>query len=127
MPIRVALLIPGALIAGVLLTSCAGPTRKSASALTGGDPARGAARIPQYGCGACHSIPGIPGAHGIVGPPLAGLGARMYVGGVLPNQPENAVLWIRNPKSVNQRTAMPNVGVTERDATDIVTYLYSLK
>ena len=123
MPIKAGLALAGLL----LVSSCGGPTKSSAQALTGGDPSRGAKQIPLYGCGACHSIPGIPGAHGIVGPPLAGIGGRMYVGGVLPNSSENAVRWVQDPRSINGRTAMPTLGVTSRDANDIVAYLYSLK
>ena len=118
----------GLVIAGFLLVgACGGPTKSSAQGLTGGDATRGAKQIPLYGCGACHSIPGIPGAHGIVGPPLAGIGGRMYVGGVLANSSENAVRWVQDPRAINPKTAMPTLGVTSRDANDIVTYLYSLK
>ena len=35
-----------------------------------GDPERGAVYIEQIGCGSCHTIPGIDGAQGVVGPPL---------------------------------------------------------
>ena len=123
LPIKIGLAVAGLLI----VAACGGPTKSSAQGLTGGDPTRGAQRIPHYGCGACHSIPGIPGAHGIVGPPLAGIGGRMYVGGVLANSSENAVRWVQDPRSINPKTAMPTLGVNSRDANDIVTYLYSLK
>ena len=33
----------------------------------------GAMLIQQKGCGACHTIPGVPGANGTVGPNLAGV------------------------------------------------------
>jgi cytochrome c2 len=95
--------------------------------LTGGNPQRGATAIRQYGCGACHTIPGIRGADGLVGPPLTGIAERAYVGGVLTNTPENLVRWIQNPPAVDPKTAMPNVGVTYNDAVDIAGYLYSRK
>jgi cytochrome c len=95
--------------------------------LTGGNPQRGAVAIRQYGCGACHTIPGIRGAEGLVGPPLTGIAQRAYVGGVLTNTPENLVRWIQNPPAVDPQTAMPNVGVTYSDAVDIAGYLYSRK
>jgi cytochrome c len=95
--------------------------------LTGGDPRRGADAIRAYGCGACHTIPGIRGANGVVGPPLQGIAERSYVGGVLTNTPENLVRWIQNPPAIDGKTAMPNVGVRYRDAVDIAGYLYSLK
>jgi cytochrome c len=95
--------------------------------LAGGDPRRGAAAIRAYGCGSCHTIRGIRGANGLVGPPLTGIAQRSYVAGVLTNTPENLVRWIQNPPAVDPKTAMPNVGVTYRDAVDIAGYLYSRK
>ena len=93
----------------------------------GGDPQRGSAAIGKYGCGSCHTIRGISSAHGLVGPPLTGIGARMYVAGVLQNTPDNIVHWIQNPKAVDEKTVMPVLGVTFQDATDIAAYLYSIK
>ena len=126
---------PGRLLAGALvlaLVTVAGCDRgvgvkEAAAALTGGSPDRGRAVIPRYGCGACHSIPGVPGATGKVGPPLAGIVERAYVGGVLPNTPQNLIRWIQNPPAVDPLTAMPNVGVTQADARDIAAYLYTLR
>src|SRR5579859_839272 len=45
----------------------------------GGDPAVGAQLIQQKGCGTCHTIPGIPGANGAVGPNLAGVASRTSI------------------------------------------------
>lgn len=44
----------------------------------------------------------------------AGIGARMYVAGVLQNAPENIARWIQNPKAVDEKTAMPTLGVSSR-------------
>ena len=99
-----------------------------ASQLTdGGDAERGRARIRQYGCTACHTIPGIREADGIIGPPLDRMANRMYVGGVVKNTPENLKAWILNPPSIDDKTAMPNLHVTESDAKDIACYLYTLR
>jgi cytochrome c2 len=111
---------------GALLCLTACKTRQHASA-TGGDSERGVAAISRYGCGSCHTIPGVVNAHGLVGPSLAGLGDRMYIAGVLPNAPENLSRWLRDPKSINEKTVMPNLGINPRDAADIGAYLYSLK
>lgn len=92
-----------------------------------GDPARGQALIQNYGCGACHTIPGIPGANTVVGPSLALFAERRYIAGSLINTPENAATWIQNPHAVEPDTAMPNIGVTGSDAQDIVAYLYTLR
>jgi cytochrome c len=117
----------GLLFAAILLSACNAAARRNAAALTGGDPNRGAAYISRYGCGSCHAVPGIPGAHGLVGPSLAGIANRVYVAGSLPNQPANLEHWVQDPHSVNEKTVMPNLGVTSQDATDIAAYLYSLK
>jgi cytochrome c len=91
------------------------------------DAARGASAVSRYGCGSCHTIGGIVDAHGAVGPPLTGLRNRMYVAGMVPNTQENLVHWIRFPKQINPGTAMPQLGVTERDASDIAAYIYSIR
>jgi cytochrome c len=95
--------------------------------LAGGDAERGRAVIKKYGCNTCHTIAGVRGADGLVGPPLTGIAERMYIGGVARNTPTNMVSWIENPKQFDSKTAMPNVGVTHRDAVDIASYLYTLR
>lgn len=95
--------------------------------LTGGDPARGPALMRAYGCAGCHTIPGVPGARGVVGPPLAGIAGRVYIAGVATNTPDNLVQWIVNPKAVDARTAMPVTGVTDEQARHIAAYLYTLR
>jgi cytochrome c len=112
---------------GAALAGCDGRHYDEAHALTGGDPARGRLLARQYGCGSCHTIAGVPGANAKVGPPLAGLIERAYVAGVVPNTPANLMMWIRNPQEVDPRTAMPDLGVGEREARDIAGYLYSLR
>lgn len=97
-----------------------------AATLTRGNPHAGKEKIRSNGCGTCHTIPGVRGANGHVGPPLAGIGSRMYIAGLLSNSPANLVRWIRDPPSVDSLTAMPNVGLTEQDARDIAAYLYTL-
>ncbi|HEX2188903.1 MAG TPA: c-type cytochrome [Longimicrobiaceae bacterium] len=99
----------------------------SAAALTGGDPRAGRQKIRDYGCDACHAIPGIPGADRTVGPPLEGIAGRMYIAGLLTNQPENMVRWIMDPPAVDPKTAMPDMDVAEDDARDIAAYLYTLR
>ena len=107
-------------------SGCAGDSARAASALTGGDPQRGPAAIFRYGCGSCHTIKGVSNARGLVGPPLTGLRNRTMVAGMLVNTPGNLSHWIEKPKSVNPHTAMPELGVTSQDATDIAAYLYSI-
>jgi cytochrome c2 len=104
-----------------------GGAAEAAAQIAGGDAARGRVAIRAYGCGTCHTIPGVRGADGLVGPPLAGVAARVYLGGVLPNSPDNMVRWIRSPHAVDSLTAMPDLGVSASDARDIATYLYTLR
>jgi cytochrome c len=99
----------------------------SANQITGGDAERGRELIRSYGCGTCHSIPGVTGANGLVGPPLGGIASRSYIGGVLPNAPDNMLRWLHDPRAVDPLTAMPNVGVTSSDARHIAAYLYTLR
>lgn len=98
-----------------------------AAGQVGGTPSKGRELIMRYGCTSCHTIPGIPGANGLVGPPLTSIGSRMYVGGVLRNTPDNIERWIQNPRAVDPKTAMPNVHVTAEDSKDIAAYLYTLR
>jgi cytochrome c2 len=92
-----------------------------------GDASRGASLISYYGCGACHSIPGVSGADALVGPPLDHFSHRIYIAGVLHNSPDNLVLWIRNPQTFVPGNAMPALGIDNRDAHDIAAYLYSIE
>lgn len=98
-----------------------------ATALTsGGDPVKGRGVIRKYGCGGCHQIPGIAQARGMVGPPLAGVGERVYLAGRLENNPSNMMRWIQSPKSVDPQTAMPDLGLSGAEARDTAAYLYTL-
>jgi cytochrome c2 len=67
---------------------------RRAIAMTGGDPKRALAPIAQYGCAACHAIPGARTPGGQVGPPLSGVAGRIYLAGTIVNTPENMIRWI---------------------------------
>jgi cytochrome c len=116
----------GILAACALLAGCSADAKQLAADATGGNIMDGKTAVAHYGCGSCHTIPGVAGAHGLVGPPLTGIGKRYYVAGELANTPENLTGWIRHPHSVNPKTLMPELGVTEKDAKDIAAFLYSL-
>lgn len=100
---------------------------REAHAQGAADAERGRLAISQYACTTCHKIPGVVGADTPVGPPLSGIGTRAYLAGGLANTPENMSRWLRTPQQVNPRSAMPDLGVTERDARDIAAYLATLK
>lgn len=90
------------------------------------DPERGRTALQGHGCTACHSIPGVVGPEPEVGPPLQGIAGRRYIAGVLSNDFDNMVRWIRDPQAVDPRTVMPDLDVGERDAADIAAYLYAM-
>ncbi len=96
------------------------------STYTGGNARQGRALIAAYGCGSCHTIPGVPNAHGLVGPPLYFWSRRTYIAGEIPNTPANLVRWIHSPSSVEPNTAMPNLGVSDQDARNMAAYLYTI-
>ena len=119
----VVLLLTASLFAG----ACDNEAPERAARLTGGQPDRGRDLLRTYGCQSCHTIPGVTGANGLVGPPLTRIASRVYVAGHLPNTPENLMRWIRHPRQVSADTAMPDTGVTEKDARHIAAYLYTLR
>lgn len=123
----VAFLIALAIIGGsACLLGCAS-TGEIETIVAGGDADRGRAAIEGFGCGACHLIPGVTGARGMVGPPLTMFARRSYIAGQLTNQPDNLVRWIQDPQAVEPGTAMPNLGVVPQVARDMAAYLYTLR
>src|ERR671931_289124 len=96
-----------------LFSACAGevnglPEPRPASESSIADGRR---LIANYGCGLCHTIPGVPGADSMAGPPLNCFYERTYIAGRLANTWENLTKWIQDPQSIDPDTAMPNLGV----------------
>jgi mono/diheme cytochrome c family protein len=119
--------VAAAIAVVVLVAGCDRASGDQSLMLSNADPGRGQLAVKKYGCGSCHMIPGIDGAEGMVGPPLGQIASRVYIAGVLPNEPDNMIRWIENPPAIDPKTAMPNMGVTTRDARDIAAYLYTLR
>ncbi|MDB4990671.1 MAG: uncharacterized protein JWN04_5849 [Myxococcaceae bacterium] len=113
------------LVAAVALAGCSRETERLAEDLTGGDVGRGKNAFRKYGCGTCHEIHGEQTAQGHVGPTFHDFAAQSYLPGGLTSSPDNLVRWIRHPREVEPLTAMPELGVTERDARDLAAYLYT--
>ena len=109
-------------LAWIALAACAGDVRAA-----GASAENGKLLLRQYGCGTCHRIPGVAAAQGDVGPPLAGVASRVYLAGVLPNSPENMARWIRAPRQYKPNTTMPELGVSEAQAREMVAYLQGLR
>lgn len=117
-----------AIILTLVLCGCTGGQYKRPySAAVGGTPHDGKRLIELYKCGQCHTIPGIPGARGVFGPPLNFIGRRAVIAGNFPNSPDNLERWVVSPPTMKPGTAMPELGVTPQQARDITAYLYTLQ
>jgi cytochrome c2 len=91
-------------------------------------PARGQQLITQYGCNACHTIPGIEGAQGMLAPSLEHVATRPAISnGKVQNTPANLQRFIQNPPSMNPASGMPPLAIADTDARDIVAYLETLR
>lgn len=126
-PTRAAVCIAGLGLCLMLLACNGGKEGDTNTIATGGNPQQGKALIQSYGCGACHIIPGVRTARGLVGPPLFDFANRTIIAGEVPNTPPNLVEWIQNPKAVEPKTAMPDLGLSKQQATDVAAYLYTLR
>ena len=103
------------------------PWRAGVGGAGGAGATRGPTAIRKYGCDTCHTIPGVLSADASVGPPLTQIARRVYLAGRIENTPENMLQWIRHPHSVDDKTVMPEMGVSVQDGRDIVAYLYTLR
>lgn len=108
-----------------LIAGCNSKVGALVKTVPGGDVEAGRASLVAYGCIACHTIPGIPNANTLVGPPLNGYEQRHYIAGNLPNTTPNLIFWLQFPQIVEPGTAMPDLNVSEQDARDMAAYLYS--
>ena len=101
----------------------------------GKDPsAAGAAPDPAYaageklfqakGCVGCHSLNAVNAPKGMIGPNLANVGARTFIGaGSFRNNDETLARWIQNPQAMKKGVLMPNLGVTPEEAKSLVAFL----
>lgn len=71
-------------------------------------------------------IPGVHSANGVVGPPLNEMSRRTYIAGEFPNNPQTLVQWVQAPTSMKPKTDMPDLGLTQQQASDAAAYLESL-
>jgi cytochrome c2 len=91
-----------------------------------GDADRGRTAVERLGCGVCHRIAGVPGAIGIVGPPLDGVTRKPLIAGSLPNRGDVLVRFITNPPSLLPSTGMPAMPATAQEVRDIAAFLATL-
>lgn len=112
-------------VVSLVLTACGPNDRLVQSTIPGANVKRGAGAMAAYGCGTCHTVGGVAGARGKVGPPLDGIANRSMIAGEAANTAENMVRWIRNPQSIEPTTMMPDLGIDERTARDMAAFLYT--
>jgi len=80
------------------------------------------------GCVGCHSLQAVNAPKGMIGPNLANVGARTYIGaGSFQNTDENLSRWIQNPQALKKGVLMPNLGVTPDEAKSLVAFLRAHK
>jgi cytochrome c2 len=120
--------LSAALALPLLLVACNENTPADAQTISApGNAQRGRQLIQDFGCGSCHTIPGINNADSLVGPPLNSWSRRIYIAGFLRNTPANLATWIEHPQQVVPGNAMPDMGIKQRQAQDIAAYLYTLR
>jgi cytochrome c2 len=116
----------GVLPPAIPVASPAASPSPSPSPSAAADPENGRRLIAAKGCGTCHSVEGVPGATGLVGPRLNNISLRPTLAGdAIQNSRENMMHWIMDPPSMKPGTAMPKLGLTEQEAQDIAAFLYS--
>ncbi len=97
------------------------------------DRAIGAELFISKGCSGCHSIGGLAGANGKVGPNLTHLQSRTrFAGAVFELDNRNLRRWLRNPPAMKPMNpdngqGMPNLGLSEDEITQLIAYLETLK
>jgi cytochrome c1 len=80
------------------------------------------------GCVGCHSLTAYNAPKGMIGPNLANVGERSYIGaGSFKNTDETLARWIQNPQALKQGVLMPNLGVTAEEAKSLVAFLRAHK
>lgn len=111
----------------VLAAGCSQEARTPHSGSGGGGSAElGEALVRDYACGVCHTIPGVHGARGTVGPSLDGFAERDFIAGRVPNGTDELVVWLQAPPVLAPGTAMPDMGVTAEEAAHMAAYLQTL-
>ena len=112
-------------VAAFVLTATGCGATATRIAVPSGDPGRGAQLVGSFGCGACHTISGIKGADGEIGPSLVDVGDRRLIAGRIPNTLPNLLRWLESPQAVEPGTVMPDLGIEAPQARDLAAYLYS--
>lgn len=79
-------------------------------------------------CASCHTIGGVDGAAGIVGPNLTHVYSRTgFAGDILTMTDANLRLWLKDAPAQKPGSDMPNLGLTDQEINALVAYLETLK
>lgn len=90
-----------------------------------GNADAGKAVFTSKGCTGCHTIEGVQGAVGTVGPNLTHIAGQQY--DKFPNDPQFLKQWVNDPQTAKPGTAMPKLGLNDQELNDVVTFLTTLK
>jgi cytochrome c oxidase subunit II len=82
----------------------AGPARQPDTA----ELQAGRAAFVEHGCGACHTVRGVPGAEGDMGPDLTHVGSRLLLAGFLEGNVGNLAGWIASAQHLKPGNRMPS-------------------
>jgi cytochrome c oxidase subunit II len=85
--------------------------------------------LQEAGCGGCHTLRGVEGFVGTIGPDLTHFGSRQTFGGAMfRNDPEKLSAWLRDPEALKPGNDMklPR-DLTEEEIRALVAYLESLE
>lgn len=88
-----------------------------APAVKGGSAERGESLVKELGCLGCHNVGGV--AVNDFGPDLTGLGDKL--------NEDWLYGWLKNPKHYSPNTRMPNLRLSDEEASDITAYLLTLR
>jgi cytochrome c2 len=96
-----------------------------AEAFKQGDANAGKEVFTTKGCTGCHTIEGVQGAVGTVGPNLTHIAGQAYDS--FPNDAAFLKQWINDPHTAKPGTAMPKLGLSDEELNNVVTFLETLK
>jgi cytochrome c oxidase subunit 2 len=77
-------------------------------------------------CASCHQIRGTP-AQATVGPDLTHMATRATLAAAtIPNNPAKLAAWIRDPQAIKPGVRMPDLGLSNGEITELVSFLEGL-
>lgn len=111
-------------VIALVLTGCGDDPRRVGLQLPAdAPPPRVLALLRTHGCVHCHTIAGVPGATGRVGPSLVGFEHRAVFAGGQPTREAELVRFLLDPRSVSPGSAMPRTVTDEFLAAEIAAWL----